>query len=91
MKSVLVLLLTLGILALQYHLGLTKKLVWGLVLPVAVTALFLAISIWSKTVGDLGAGILCSLALVAVWGIGRARADRYAKAQLDKMKTKDLP
>ena len=90
MKSVLVLLLTLGFLALQYHLGQIKKLTWGLVLPIAITALFLAVGIWMKTEDSLGAGILCALALVAAWGIGRTRADRYAKAQLDKMKTKDL-
>ena len=64
MKEIIVLLFTFAILAVQYHLGLMRKLGFGAVLPAALAALFLAISFWEQTTEYGLTGLLCVLAAV---------------------------
>lgn len=67
-----------------------RKLGFGAVLPAALAALFLAISFWEQTTEYGLTGLLCVLAVAAAWGVGRLKAGKYEKAQLDQMKAKDL-
>ena len=90
MKEIIVLLLTVAILAVQYHLGLMRKPGFGAVLPAALAALFLAVSFLEQTTEYGITGLLCVLAVAAAWGAGRLKAGKHEKAQLDQMKAKDL-
>ena len=90
MRTLLVLLLTLVILAVQFHLGLRKKALLGAVLPAVMAALFVSISLAGKTTEYVVTGLLCVIAIVIVWAVGYAKSARHEKAQLDKMKARDL-
>ena len=80
MKEIIVLLLTIAILAVQYHLGLMRKLGFGAVLPATLAVLFLAVSIWEQTTEYGITGLLCVLAVAAAWGAGRLKAGKHEKA-----------
>lgn len=90
MRALLVLLLTFAILAVQFYLGLRKKKLLGAVLPAVMAALFVLISLAGKTTEYIATGLLCVIAIVIVWAVGYAKSARYEKAELDKMKAKDL-
>lgn len=90
MKSVLVLIVTLALLAAQYHFGLRRWKLRGAVLPAVMAALFAVFSWMEMTAQYIPTGLGCVLALAAVWGVGYFRSPRYEKEELEKMKTKDL-
>ena len=56
----------------------------------ALAALFLAVSFLEQTTEYGITGLLCVLAVAAAWGAGRLKAGKHEKAQLDRMKAKDL-
>ena len=56
----------------------------------ALAALFLAVSFLERTTEYGITGLLCVLAVAAAWGAGRLKAGKHEKAQLDRMKAKDL-
>lgn len=90
MKTLLVLLLTFAILAVQFHLGLRKKKLLGAVLPAVMAALFVFISLAGNTTEYIATGSLCVIAIVIVWAVGYAKSAKHEKAALDKMRAKDL-
>lgn len=90
MKSVIVLIVTVALLAAQYHFGLRRRKLRGAVLPAVMAALFAVLSWMEKTAQYIPTGLACVLALAAVWAVGYFRAARYEKEELEKMKAKDL-
>ena len=90
MRNVIVLLITLGILAVQFGLGLKRRKVLGAVLPVAFAALFAAMSWMGHTTDHVATGVLCVLGVWAAWWAGYGKARKHERAQLDRMKAKDI-
>lgn len=90
MKTLIVLVITLVILAAQFYWGVRKRKALGLMLPLAMTALFIAISILEQTTEYVVTGIVCVAAMVIVWVIGYCKSAKYEKSEMDKMKAKDI-
>ena len=90
MKALLVLVITFAILATQFYWGVRKKKVLGVMIPLVMTALFLAISFLEKTAEYVITGIICTAAIMIVWFIGYLKSAKYEKSELDKMKAKDI-
>lgn len=90
MRAAIVLVITAAILAAQYQFGLRRWKLPGAVIPVGIAVVLTAADLSAKTVQNIPVGIVCALALFAVWGIGYFRSSKYEKEALDKMKTKDL-
>ena len=79
MRALLVLLLTFVILAVQFHLGLRKRKLLGAVLPAAMAALFVFISLAGKTTEYTATGSLCVIAIVIVWAVGYAKSAKHER------------
>ena len=90
MKTMIVLLVTCGVLALQFYLGIRKRIGLGAVLPLIFLLLFAGMSFADKTLAFVGTGAGCIGALIAVWVMGYVKAGKYEKEELEKMKLKDI-
>ncbi len=90
MQEILVWVLTVAVLAGEYAFGLRKKKLLGALLPAAIAAVLAAGSVMEHTARYLVPAVGCVAALAAAWAIGYARSARYQKAQLDRMKAKDI-
>ena len=90
MKSVITLAIALAMLALQYWLGTRRKPLPGALLPGGILLLLAGLSIALRDPSGLAAGIPCAAGLTAAWLIGRGKARAAEKAQLEKMRAKDL-
>ena len=90
MRSVITLAIALAMLALQYWLGTRRKPLLGALLPGGVLLLLAGLSIALRDPSGLLAGIPCAAGLAAAWLIGRGKAKAAEKAQLEKMRARDL-
>ena len=90
MKSVITLAIALAMLALQYWLGTRRKPLLGALLPGGILLLLAVLSIALRDPSGLLAGIPCAAGLAAAWLIGRGKAKAAEKAQLEKMRARDL-
>ena len=90
MKSVITLAIALAMLALQYWLGTRRKPLLGALLPGGILLLLAGLSIALRDPSGLLAGIPCAAGLAAAWLIGRGKAKAAEKAQLEKMRARDL-
>ena len=90
MKSVITLAIALAMLALQYWLGTRRKPLLGALLPGGILLLLAGLSIALRDLSGLLAGIPCAAGLAAAWLIGRGKAKAAEKAQLEKMRARDL-
>jgi preprotein translocase subunit YajC len=88
MRTAIVLLITVALIALQFYFGMRTKKVLGALLPVG----FLATAVWLITngAGDPTAVLIAAAAFVAIWFIGLSRSKAEAQKAIDKMKAKDL-
>ena len=82
MREFAVLFISLALLALEYYLGTRRKPLLGALLP--------GLSIALRDASGLLSGIPCAAGLAAAWLIGRNKATAAEKAELEKMKAKDL-
>ena len=82
MREFAVLFISLALLALEYYLGTRRKPLLG--------ALLAGLSIALRDASGLLSGIPCAAGLAAAWLIGRNKATAAEKAELEKMKAKDL-
>ena len=62
----------------------------GGLLPGAILLLLAGLSIGLRDASGLLSGIPCAAGLAAAWLIGRNKATAAEKAELEKMKAKDL-
>ena len=90
MRSVITLVIALAMLALQYWLGTRRKPLLGALLPGGILLLLAVLSIALRDPSGLLAGIPCAAGLAAAWLIGRGKAKAAEKAQLEKMRARDL-
>ena len=90
MRSVITLAIALAMLALQYWLGTRRKPLLGALLPGGILLLLAVLSIALRDPSGLLAGIPCAAGLAAAWLIGRGKAKAAEKAQLEKMRARDL-
>ena len=90
MRSVITLAIALAMLALQYWLGTRRKPLLGALLPGGILLLLAVLSIALRDPSGLLAGIPCAAGLAAAWLIGRGKAKAAEKAQLGKMRARDL-
>ena len=90
MRSVITLAIALAMLALQYWLGTRRKPLLGALLPGGILLLLAGLSIALRDLSGLLAGIPCAAGLAAAWLIGRGKAKAAEKAQLEKMRARDL-
>lgn len=90
MKTVIALLVTGMILALQHHLGVRKRKWAGLILPAVMAVLFVIISITEGSGEYILSGICCVAAVWIAWLIGYQKAFKQEKKELDRMKAKDI-
>lgn len=90
MRSLIVLVITFAILATQFYWGVRKKKVLGALIPLVMTALFITVSFLEKTTEYAITGIICVVAIIIVWFIGYSKSVKYEKAEIDKMKAKDI-
>ena len=90
MRSVITLAIALAMLTLQYWLGTRRKPLLGALLPGGILLLLAVLSIALRDPSGLAAGIPCAAGLAAAWLIGRGKAKAAEKAQLEKMRAKDL-
>ena len=79
MREFAVLFISLALLALEYYLGTRRKPLLGALLSIALL-----------DASGLLPGIPCAAGLAAAWLIGRNKATAAEKAELEKMKAKDL-
>ena len=90
MKSLLSLIITVAILAVQFHCGVRKKKVFGAIIPLVMTALFITISFMEKTTEYVIIELICAVAIMIAWFIGYFKSAEYEKSEIDKMKAKDI-
>ena len=90
MRSVITLAIALAMLTLQYWLGTRRKPLLGALLPGGILLLLAGLSIALRDLSGLAAGIPCAAGLAAAWLIGRGKAKAAEKAQLEKMRARDL-
>ena len=79
MRELAVLFISLALLALEYYLGTRRK-------PLLLAGLSIAI----RDPSGMLPGIPCAAGLAAAWLIGRNKATAAEKAELEKMRAKDL-
>ena len=82
--------ISLALLALEYYLGTRRKPLLGALLPGGILLLLAGLSIALLDASGLLPGIPCAAGLAAAWLIGRNKATAAEKAELEKMKAKDL-
>ena len=82
MRELAVLFISLALLALEYYLGTRRKPLLG--------ALLAGLSIAIRDPSGMLPGIPCAAGLAAAWLIGRNKATAAEKAELEKMRAKDL-
>ena len=78
MRELAVLFISLALLALEYYLGTRRKPLLGAQLPAI------------RDPSGMLPGIPCAAGLAAAWLIGRNKATAAEKAELEKMRAKDL-
>ena len=83
MRELAVLFISLALLALEYYLGTRRKPLLGALLPGGL-------SIAIRDPAGNRPGIPCAAGLAAAWLIGRNKATAAEKAELEKMRAKDL-
>lgn len=90
MSGLLSILVTAVILGAQYSFGQRRKKLLGCIIPACMAALFIVMSIMDRTTEYVFTGLACVACISAAWGIGASKASQREKAELDKMKAKDL-
>ena len=90
MRTLLVLIIILIILAVQFHFGLRKKKVFGSMMPIIMTMLFVYLSVSEKTTTYILTGVTSIAAIIIVWTIGYIKSSKYEKDEIEHMKSKDL-
>src|SRR5699024_11743659 len=88
MNALIGLAITFALLAAQFYGGLRKKKVMGAIIPLVMTALFIAISFLEKTTEYVATGAACVAAIVIVWFIGYFQSAKYEKSEMEKMKAR---
>lgn len=63
---------------------------WGLCCPAGILLLLAGLSIAIRDPSGMLPGIPCAAGLAAAWLIGRNKATAAEKAELEKMRAKDL-
>ena len=86
MRELAVLFISLALLALEYYLGTRRKAL----LPGGILLLLAGLSIAIRDPSGMLPGIPCAAGLAAAWLIGRNKATAAEKAELEKMRAKDL-
>ena len=86
MRELAVLFISLALLALEYYLGTRRKPLLGALLPGGILLLLAGLSIAIRD----PSGMPCAAGLAAAWLIGRNKATAAEKAELEKMRAKDL-
>ena len=89
MRELAVLFISLALLALEYYLGTRRKPLLGALLPGGILLLLAGLSIAIRDPSGMLPGIPCAAGLAA-WLIGRNKATAAEKAELEKMRAKDL-
>ncbi|MFQ7454535.1 MAG: hypothetical protein ACLRNQ_27970 [Flavonifractor plautii] len=79
-----------GPLALEYYLGTWRKPLLGLCCPAGSSCSLAGLSIAIRDPSGMLPGIPCAAGLAAAWLIGRNKATAAEKAELEKMRAKDL-
>ena len=90
MRPLITLAIALAMLALHYWLGTRRRPLLAALLPGGILLLLAGLSIALRDPSGLAAGIPCAAGLTAAWLIGRGKARAVEKAQLEKMRAKDL-
>ena len=90
MRELAVLFISLALLALEYYLGTRRKPLLGALLPGGILLLLAGLSIAIRDPSGMLPGIPCAAGLAAAWLIGRNKATAAEKAELEKMRAKDL-
>jgi ABC-type glycerol-3-phosphate transport system substrate-binding protein len=90
MRTLIVLVITFVILAVQFYLGLRKKKVLGAIMPFFMIALFIVMSFLEETTKYIFTGSMCIMAIIIVWFIGYFKSAKYEKSEIEKMKVKYL-
>ena len=90
MRQLIVLLISLALLALEYHLGTRKRPLLGALLPGGMVLLVAGLSLALWDFSALPAAAAAAAGLAAAWLIGRSKARAAEKAELDKMRARDL-
>lgn len=90
MGELLVLLITVAILAIQFHFGIRKRKLLGAIIPTIMVLLFILITCMEKTTEYVLTGLLCVAAILITWVMGYLKSAKYEKSALDKMKAKDI-
>ena len=85
MRQFVILLISVALLALEYYLGTRKSPLLGALLPGGMVLLVAGVSLALRDFSALPAA-----AAAAAWLIGRSKAKAAEKAELEKMKAKDL-
>ena len=82
--------LTIALIAVQFYFGQKQKLRLGLILPILLVVIFAIMCLVDGSPLYLIPGGMCVLGLLAAYFMGTGRAKARQKAELDKMKSKDL-
>ena len=90
MRALIVLVITLAILTIQFYFGIRKRKLLGAIIPIIMAALFIVGGFMERTTEYILTGIVCVAAILITWGIGYFKSAKYEKAELDKMKAKDI-
>ena len=90
MRLLIVAFFTIVVLSLQYHFGLWKNKLLGLIIPGLMAAVFVYLSVTEETTGYIVQGIICVVAVAVVWLLGYRKAVRFERSELERMKKRDL-
>lgn len=90
MRQAVILFISLALLALEYRLGTRKRPLLGALLPGGMLLLTAVLALVLRDPAGLLAAIPAAAGLAAAWLIGRSKASASEKAELEKMKAKDL-
>ena len=90
MRQFVILLISVALLALEYYLGTRKSPLPGALLPGGMVLLVAGVSLALRDFSALPAAAAAAAGLAAAWLIGRSKAKAAEKAELEKMKAKDL-
>jgi len=88
--SIIVMVLTIGVLVVQFNLGVKRKKILGAFIPIVCSIILILGYNMEKDISVLCSGIIGVIAIIIVWVIGRLKSSKYEKHEIDKMKTKDL-
>ena len=89
MRILIVALLTVVVLSLQYHFGLWRNKLLGLIIPAIAAALFVYLSVTEQTGEYVVPGVICVAAIGAIWWLGYRRACRFEESERRRIAKKN--